>query len=270
MQKVVVITGCSSGLGFAMANRFLEGGWRVIATLRGVEKRKEIFQKHENLTLLELDVTKGKDRGEVASYLKENCGGRLDCLINNAAYTLVGPLEDLPEEAIREQMETNFFGLALTTKQLMPHLREAKGRVINISSVFGFTPFPLFSMYCASKFAVEGLCETLRYEMAPHGVQVALVHPAGHKTRLLKNAELFLTSSVYKTQIENYERISKKLREKEGGEPKDFAEKVFGLTNKKKMPHSLLVGSDARLLSYAKRFLPRFIYNLLFCKINRK
>lgn len=149
-----------------MTTKFLENGWTVYATMRRANERRAIFEKelatHGNqLYILELDVTSTEDRRAVANALPKG----LDCLINNVGCMFLGALEDCAEEEIRAQFEVNFFAPTLLTQELLPQLREQKGTVINVSSVFGFLTWPLSSVYCASKYALEGLTESLRQEL---------------------------------------------------------------------------------------------------------
>src|SRR5262245_19631363 len=186
-DKTILITGCSSGFGRLVIPEFLREGWHVIATMRDAANRKGIFNEELNgyrdaLSLLSLDVTNEAERAAAKNFIEEKFGGKLDCLVNNAGYGLFGAVEDLSEAQIREQMEVNFFGLVLLTQMLLPQLRKASGRIINLSSVLGFTGMPMSAMYCASKFAVEGFSEGLYHELKPHGVQVALVEPGAFRT----------------------------------------------------------------------------------------
>ena len=180
MTKTVLITGTSSGFGRQLAPRFLNAGWTVIATLRDASKRSDLFaadlaKSPGRLFVLSLDVARENERVAAAGFIDRQFEGKLDCLVNNAGFGLFGALEDLSEDQIRRQMEVNFFGLVLLSRSLLPHLRRARGRIINITSALGYLGMPLTSLYCASKFAVEGLSESLYYELKPHGVQVAIV-----------------------------------------------------------------------------------------------
>lgn len=185
-MRTIVITGATSGFGKGLVKEFLRNGDRVIATGRNLSQRREILLDERVLAqgrLIEkdLDVTSDEQRQEFAKYCRQELG-HVDILVNNAGYGVFGALEDLDEAQIRQQFEANFFGLALITQSLLPLLRHGKGRIINLSSVLGLMGMPLTSMYCASKYAVEGLTESLHYELAPYNVQVCLVEPGSFPT----------------------------------------------------------------------------------------
>src|SRR5437868_4806455 len=215
MTKTVLITGTSTGFGHALVPRFLNVGWTVLATMRNAESRQDLYKDEaaktaDRLFIINLDVAAAEDRAAVAQFIDNRFDGRLDCLVNNAGFGLFGALEDVSEAQIRNQMEVNFFGLVLLTRQLLPHLRRARGRIINVSSVLGYTGMPLSALYAASKFAVEGLSESLDYELRPHGVQVAIVEPGGFRTGFRSNLaygeKSFDESSAYSSQFAAFTR----------------------------------------------------------------
>ncbi|MEQ1878456.1 MAG: SDR family NAD(P)-dependent oxidoreductase, partial [Bdellovibrionia bacterium] len=146
--KVALITGTSSGFGHGMVGRLLDEGFTVIATMRQSDRRGGIFaperSRHgERLVLAELDVTSGSDRARISDMIATRFGGKLDVLVNNAGFGLFGALEDMDEEQIARQMDVNFLAVTFLTRKLLPALRAAKGRVINISSFFGVSAAPL-------------------------------------------------------------------------------------------------------------------------------
>ncbi len=202
-MKRVLITGCSSGFGRAMASKFLARGWEVIATAR--DPRRVDLAPHPHLTVRKLDVTAPADRS-----LPDL--DRLDCLVNNAGYALFGAVEDLDEDQLRAQMETNFTAVVLLTARLLPLLRASQGSVVNISSVMGWMTFPLSSAYCASKFALEGWAEALAFELDPHGVRVYLVEPGGHRTAFGANIQWGRGATpAYAGQTAAYHRLRARI-----------------------------------------------------------
>lgn len=269
----VLVTGSSSGFGRELVTNFLERGWDVIATLRNAEGRRGDFEGEMGrypgkLTLLELDVRDAAQRAAIARHIDEKCGGRLDCLVNNAGYGLFGALEDLSEEQIRGQIEVNFTGLALLTRQLLPQLRAARGRIINISSVLGFAGMPLTSLYCASKFAVGGFSESLRHELAPHGVQVSWVEPGGFRTKFGDNvawgANSLSPTSPYALQSRNYKALRDKLTAGRGTSPAPVIRAVMSLATRSRMPARVRCGRDAAVMHFLRRLLPHgFFVGLL-------
>ena len=176
MKKTILITGASSGIGKATAIYFQQQGWNVIATMRSPEKETELNEL-ENVQLEKLDVLDGSSidqaiKNGIAKYTK------IDALVNNAGYGAYGPLESFPRENIIRQFNTNVIGLIDVTKAIIPHFRQNKeGIIVNISSIGGQMTFALGSLYHGTKFAVEGISESLHYEMKEIGVKVKIVEP---------------------------------------------------------------------------------------------
>ncbi|MEZ5038598.1 MAG: SDR family oxidoreductase [Saprospiraceae bacterium] len=176
MRKTVLITGASSGIGKATAIHFQQQGWNVIATMRSPEKETEL-NKLENVQLEKLDVL---DLASIDQAIENGISrfGKIDALLNNAGYGAYGPLESFPRENIIKQFNTNVIGLMDVTKAIIPHFRTNKdGVIVNISSIGGQMTFALGSLYHGTKFAVEGISESLHYEMKEIGVKVKIVEP---------------------------------------------------------------------------------------------
>jgi NAD(P)-dependent dehydrogenase (short-subunit alcohol dehydrogenase family) len=181
MNRSILITGASSGIGKASARYFQARGWNVIATMRNPEQETEL-NRLERVLVTRLDV---QDVPSIDTALATGLArfGTVDVLLNNAGYGAYGPLEATPLAKIRRQFEVNVIGLLATTQALVPHFRARRqGTIINISSIGGKITFPLGTLYHGSKFAVEGLSEALHYELAPLGVRVKLVEPGMVKT----------------------------------------------------------------------------------------
>ena len=181
MTKTILITGTSSGLGRATAKLFQAKGWNVVATMRAPEQETELTQLERTL-VTRLDV---QDTRSIHSAVDAGLArfGRIDALVNNAGYGAYGPLEATPLEKIRRQFDVNVIGLLATTQALLPHFRANRsGTIVNISSIGGRITFPLGTLYHGTKFAVEGLSESLHYELAPLGVRVKIIEPGGIKT----------------------------------------------------------------------------------------
>lgn len=180
-MKTVLITGASTGIGRATAMYFQEKGWYVIASMRTPEKETEL-NKLDNVWVTRLDVT---DLDSINNAIKEGIEkfGKIDALVNNAGYGAFGPLEAFPRENILRQFNTNVIGLLDVTRAILPHFRMNKdGVIVNISSVGGKMTFPLGSLYHGTKFAVEGISESLHYELEPIGIKVKVVEPGAIAT----------------------------------------------------------------------------------------
>ncbi|AKT42500.1 SDR family oxidoreductase [Chondromyces crocatus] len=178
MKKTVLITGSSTGFGKAAAKRFASEGWNVVATMRSPGAETELVDR-DDVLVTRLDVS---DRESIAQAISAGIGrfGRIDALINNAGYGLHGIFEETPRAKVQEQFDVNVFGVMDVTRAMLPHFREQKGGVIvNISSGAGVFTLPMLSLYCASKFALEGFSEALSYELASQNIVVKIVEPGG-------------------------------------------------------------------------------------------
>lgn len=176
MTQTILITGAPTGIGNATAKLFQSKGWNVIATMRTPENDTEL-SKLENVLVTRLDVTEAVSI-ELAVAQGIDKFGRIDALLNNAVYGAYGPLEAFSMEQIRRQFDTNVIGLLEVTKAVVPHFRQNKnGTIINISSVGGQMTFPLGSLYHGTKFAVEGISESMHFALAAIGVKTKIVEP---------------------------------------------------------------------------------------------
>jgi NAD(P)-dependent dehydrogenase (short-subunit alcohol dehydrogenase family) len=181
MKNTVLITGVSSGFGRETAKLFHKNGWNVIATMRSPEKETELTAL-PGILVTKLDVT---DKASINSAVTEGIEkfGRIDVLVNNTGYGALGAMEAASEAQIRQQFEVNFFGLIAVTQAVLPGMRQQRsGIIINVSSVGGRITFPFSSLYHATKFAVEGLTESMQYELNPFGINLKIVEPGGYKT----------------------------------------------------------------------------------------
>lgn len=176
MSKTILITGASSGIGKATAIFFSEKGWNVIATMRSPEKALDLLELEnvqlERLNVLDLDSINQSIKNGISKF------GKIDVLVNNAGYGAYGPLESFPRENIIKQFNTNVIGLLDMSRAIIPHFRQNKdGVIINISSIGGQMTFPLGALYHGTKYAVEGISESLFYEMREIGVKVKIIEP---------------------------------------------------------------------------------------------
>jgi NAD(P)-dependent dehydrogenase (short-subunit alcohol dehydrogenase family) len=192
-RKVAVVTGSSSGIGYATALQLARSGYFTFATMRNPEKGGDLIRaaKNEELPILveQLDVT---DLNSIKDFmgrrLAVKSSGRIDVLVNNAGYALMGSLEDLSIKEIQDQLETNLLGAIRVTQQVLPVMRaQGSGIIVNISSGVGRIGFQGLSAYVATKFALEGLSESLAYEVGPFGIKVVLIEPGVVKTKAFDN-----------------------------------------------------------------------------------
>lgn len=179
-MKTIFITGASSGLGKAAAQLFHSNGWHVIATMRAPEKETELTRL-ENMTVLPLDVTNPTEIEQTVQRVMQS--HTVDVVLNNAGYGLIGPLEALDDEQIVRQINTNVLGVIRVTKAFTPYFRESKqGLFLNVTSNFGLMGYATCSIYCATKFAVDGFSESILYDLAQFGVGVKIIAPGGIQT----------------------------------------------------------------------------------------
>jgi NAD(P)-dependent dehydrogenase (short-subunit alcohol dehydrogenase family) len=193
-KAVAVVTGSSSGIGYETSLLLAKNGFFTYATMRTPDKSNKINKSKQNkklpLEILRLDVTDDKSVKEAIENIADE-RGRIDVLVNNAGYALVGPVEELSVQEFREQFETNVFGVIRVIKEVLPIMRKQRhGIIVNISSVAGRIGFPLTSAYVSSKFALEGLSESMAYEVEQFGIKVILIEPGVIKTNFDSNLKI--------------------------------------------------------------------------------
>lgn len=248
MSKVWFITGTTRGLGTEIAKAALAAGDKVVATGRDVAAVIEALGDHNELLPVALDVTDEKQAVDAVRSAVEKFGG-VDVVVNNAGYAVLGALEELSDAEVREQFETNVFGLLNVTRAALPVLRaQGRGHVINISSVAGYHGGAGASAYCATKYAVEGITECLALEVAPFGLDVTVVEPGYFRTEFLSSHSVRFAQQV----IEDYARNPAGSREavlavhgKQANDPKKLAQALVVLASADKPPLRFTAGSDA-------------------------
>ncbi len=189
MDKVILITGASSGIGKETAKLFQAKNWKVAATMRAPEKAEDL-QKIVDLECIRLDVT---DPDSIRSAIDRTLEvfGRIDAVVNNAGYALFGPFEAATPEQIERQYETNVLGLMNVCREILPYFRERKkGMIVNIASVGGRMTFPFYSLYNSTKWAVEGFSESLQYEVEQFNIRIKIIEPGPIKTDFYDRSEV--------------------------------------------------------------------------------
>src|SRR5437867_5629281 len=213
-SKVAVVTGSSSGIGLETALLLAENGFKTYATMRNVNKASNILDKAQRKNLpievLELDVNSDKSvRQAVEKIVKAE--GRIDVLVNNAGYALIGAVEDLSTDEVKEQYETNVFGVFRTIREVLPTMRKQRGgTIINVSSIAGIVGFVGMGAYVSTKFAIEGLTQSLRLELAPFGIRALVIEPGVIRTNILNSSPV-----AKRTQSENsaYKEMMRQFNE---------------------------------------------------------
>jgi len=186
-NKTILITGCSSGIGLCVAKGLHQRGWRVFATARRDEDLARLQEL--GITAIYLELTDPNSIQQAVTTILEQTDGQLDALFNNAAYGQPGAVEDLSREALKAQFETNLFGTHELTRLILPVMRrQGYGRIISNSSVLGFVALPFRGAYNASKFALEGLTDTLRLELRGSGIHLSLIEPGPISSSFRDNA----------------------------------------------------------------------------------
>ena len=263
-KKSILITGCSSGIGYDAAHGLTARGWRVFATCR--KETDCIRLRHEGLESFVLDYA---DEASVSAALAEvlnATGGTLDALFNNGAYALPGAAEDLPRAGLRELFEANVFGWHDLTRQVIPVMRaQGAGRIVNCSSVLGLVAAPWRSAYNASKFAIEGLTDTLRLEMRGTGIHIVLIEPGPVTSQIRQNAVVAFEKWIdweNSVRADEYRStLIKRLYEKRGKDRFELpasavTQKLIHALESPKPKPRYFVTTPTYIMSILKRILP--------------
>jgi NAD(P)-dependent dehydrogenase (short-subunit alcohol dehydrogenase family) len=247
-MRTWLITGVSSGLGRALARAALEVGDRVAGTVRSEAARQEFEQLAPGRSRgVLLDVT---DRAAILRSVAdvEGWAGGIDILVNNAGYGLVGGVEEASEAEVRAQFEVNVFGALAVIQAVLPFMRGRRaGRIVCVTSVSGLVGWPSLGIYSGSKFALEGICETLAQEVAPLGIKVTLVEPGGLRTDFAgrSSAQAARTIDDYAATVGACKRILAEHAGHESGDPRKAAQAIVTVVEAESPPLRLLLGADA-------------------------
>lgn len=269
MNRVVLVTGASSGIGFSTAMQFRKKGFTVYATARRLNRLEKL--KEHGINILELDVTKEESMVNCVNKIMSK-EGRIDVLVNNAGYGYYGAVEDVSMEEARKQVEVNIFGLARMTQLVLPSMRKNKfGKIINISSMGGKVYTKFGAWYHATKFAVEGFSDCLRLEVEPFGIDVIIVEPGGIKTEWGGiAAENLKKSSANGAYVEEANKASEYFKQMYSGskltDPIVIADTIVKAVTVKKPKTRYLIGYSAKPVV----FLRRILSDRMFDKIVRR
>ena len=257
MSKVWLITGASSGFGRSIAEAALAAGDSVVASARRPAALADLVSAHPDRVLaLELDVT---DSSRIPAAVAEAVGwrGRIDVLVNNAGYALVGAVEENTDAELRGMLEVMFFGAAAVTREVLPHLRgQGSGAIVQISSLGGQLSFAGYSAYSAAKFALEGLSEALADEVKPFGIKVLIVEPGAFRTNLQNGFAVSTPIPAYQDTVGATARNAAASDGTQAGDPAKAAKAIIAALDADNTPLRLPLGNDAvdMLTAHSDRF----------------
>lgn len=268
-NKTWLITGASKGIGFELVRQALSNGDNVIAASRNIEGLKVAFNNSsERFLPVEVEISNEESvRNMIALGIKQF--GKIDCVVNNAAYGFLGGIEESSNEEARANFDINVFGLLNVTRAVLPYMREAgQGHIFNMSSVFGLVAGAAWGIYCATKFAVEGLSEALEQEVKPFGIHVTIIEPGYFRTSFLDSGSVKTAAEPISDYSELTEIKRKHLFEIPGqqiGNPVKAASVILEISLLEQPPMRLLLGSDA--MAYAEDKIDRLQKGLLENKV---
>jgi short-subunit dehydrogenase len=270
--ETVLITGASSGIGKVTALYMAEKGYRVVGTSRSLARltdlRAEASSRNLTIAYLELDINSDEAVGATLPRLMEE-HGTIDVLVNNAGYGLWGPVEGLSMAELKAQFEANFFGAVRLINAVLPGMvRQRKGTIINVSSILGRMGTPFTGAYAASKFALEGLSESLRAEVWPLGVRVAVVEPGVFSTNFQKNLVVgqgVSSRDAYFPYIERYKARHQRF-ERLSGDPVKVAKVIYKIARSRRPAFRYPVGADARMGILGARVLPERLFQAMLSR----
>jgi NAD(P)-dependent dehydrogenase (short-subunit alcohol dehydrogenase family) len=249
-KKIWFVTGASKGLGLSLVKRLLSEGYKVAATSRNInDLNSAIATENDNFLPLAVDI-KNEESVQQAIEKTVSTFGRVDVVVNNAGYGLIGGLEELSDAEARENFEVNVFGSLNVIRKALPHLREQQsGHIINISSIGGFTGgFPGFGIYCATKFAVNGFSESLAEEVKQFGIKVTIVEPGYFRTNFLSEGSLITPKNPidsYKSVRDSQNMHQGSIDQQQPGDPEKAAAAMIKIVEDPNPPINLFLGEDA-------------------------
>ena len=252
MEKVALVTGASSGIGRATAALLAESGYRVFGAVRNIPSAMPI----RNVEFLQLDVRDDESVKEAVRSLVSRAG-RIDALVNNAGYALIGSLEETSIEEAKQLFETNFFGVLRVTQEVLPIMRAQRyGRIVNVGSVVGFLPAPYQGIYAASKHALEGYSESLDHEVRQFGIRVSVVEPGFTRTKISQNIQV--AGRLVEAYGSERNRVLDAIRENtaNGEDSVTVASVVLETISTPPPRPRYPVGRQAKLLSRFRKLIP--------------
>lgn len=252
-NRVWIITGCSTGFGRELAKATIEAGYNVVVTARNLNAIADLVGGNaDNVLPMELDVTKPYQIEKAVKATIEKFG-RIDVLVNNAGIGYFSSIEEAVEEEARKMFEINFWGLMHMTAAVLPYMRSQRaGHIINISSIGGLVSFPGVGYYNGSKYAVEGISESLSQEVAALGIRVTIIEPSNFRTDWSGRSAAKTTSAIKEYQELIAPFVTGENHGNEPGDPKKAAQAIISVAEMEEPPLRLLLGSDAYHISVNK------------------
>jgi len=259
-----MITGTSSGIGRATAVLLASRGWRVFATMRNLQARSALEHAlqeagvADGVEIEQLDVTSSASFQAAVASILSRTGNRLDAVVHNAGVAAAGALEDVPESELRRVMETNFFGVLGLTRALLPTFRyQRRGRIVVVSSEAAFMGQPTNSIYCASKWALEGWAESMAYELEPFGIDIILIEPGPYRTEIWRSTpRIQPADSPYRTWVQQVLRAGDAHAARMARDPKQVALTILKALEARHPRFRYPVGFFARLNHFLRGKVP--------------
>lgn len=277
-QRTALVTGASSGFGLLISVTLARRGWRVLATMRDLNRRDKLEAAAREAGVLDrielhpLDITNSDQIESIAALIADR-SQPLHALVNNAGFAVPGFAEDVTDAELRDQFDTNFFGTVAVTRALLPQMRrQGFGHVVVVTSISGRMGYPGVSSYAASKFALEGWTETLRYEMLSLGIQVVLVEPGSFETDIwTRNAKQ--AAALRNPDSANAVRVSRwRARLAQGAKkranPEVVADTIARILENPKPKLRYVVGKDAKMALIMRRILPAGVFERMVVKMS--
>jgi NADP-dependent 3-hydroxy acid dehydrogenase YdfG len=261
-SQTILITGSSTGIGKATAEYFHEQGWNVIATVRKPDPQ-DPFTQNERVIRPRLDVT---DRASIDAAIQEgiNAFGHIDVLLNNAGYGAVGVLEAASREELERQFSVNVFGVVECIQAILPHFRERhSGVIVNIASMGGRVTFPFYSLYHGTKWAVEGISESLQHELRSKNIKVKIVEPGAIKTNFYTSSMNLFSKDGLIAYDEDLDRSMPRMQHagNSGTSPKNVAKVIYRAATDRRWKLRYPAAADAHMILLLRRLLPDTLFN---------
>jgi NAD(P)-dependent dehydrogenase (short-subunit alcohol dehydrogenase family) len=253
IMKNIFITGASSGFGKDTTQILVERGHNVLAGIRGGPKRgKEIFGALDpriHLNFIDIELSESASLVPLCQKISQHFNGKIDVVINNAGSGLLGPLETQSLEQMHRLFEINYFSPLIIIQNLLPELRQSKGRIINVTSLCAYTVFPFYGSYSATKHALDAATEAMHYELKPFGIQSCSVEPGGYTTRFVASTEygdrIGPYTSLYRDRITHFQAFLNYIQEKVRRDPQEVAHVIAKLCETNKMPIRIRISLEA-------------------------